>query len=132
MTDPKEPKKRLGRPPRDPDEGPARYHLGLRFPDSERDQLIALQHYFNDRLREMGLPPTVTVSSMVKRWIDERLKAEMEKWKPPRFRMHPPRTVVPDHLRKAAPTPEPATVEDAKDENPRPGEQRLDGEEKKR
>lgn len=70
-----------GRPLREPGAGPARYHLGLRYTDAARDQLLAVQDIYNSKLNELGLLPNVTVSSMVKRWIDERLKAEVEKWK---------------------------------------------------
>lgn len=75
----KTPKRRPGRPPRDTAAGPAHYHLGLRFPNAERDQLLALRQHFNQQLEVLGLSPTVTVSSMVKRWINERLRAEIEK-----------------------------------------------------
>jgi hypothetical protein len=71
--------KRRGRPPREAGAGPATYHLGLRFSERRRDQLLRCVQAANERARAAGIPSNVTPSGLVTMWISERLDAETAK-----------------------------------------------------
>ena len=73
--------KRRGRPPKDQANPTARgsYHLGLRLADARRDQLLRLVEAANERAKGAGIPATVTASSLVVMWIQERLDVETAK-----------------------------------------------------
>jgi hypothetical protein len=73
--------KRRGRPPKDQANPTTRgsYHLGLRLSDPRRDQLLRLVEAANERAKGAGIPATVTASSLVVLWIQERLDVETAK-----------------------------------------------------
>jgi hypothetical protein len=52
-------------------------HLGLRLTPELASMLHAVLERANMVATTMGLPPNVTASSLVRRWIEERLRAEM-------------------------------------------------------
>jgi len=56
----------------------ATYHLGLRFRDALRDQLLECVDVSNERMQTQGMPATVTPSSLVRAWIEQRLEEELE------------------------------------------------------
>jgi len=74
-----QPKRRRGRPSRDPQatEAGAGLHIGLRLDESRRAQIIACVEDANERARAAGLPATVTISGLAAHWIREKLDAEM-------------------------------------------------------
>lgn len=76
-----QPKKRRGRPPRDPSAptGRASFHIGLRLADARRDQLLALVAAANKRAEAAGLPPTFTASGLVVHAIHQWLDSETAK-----------------------------------------------------
>jgi hypothetical protein len=51
----------------------------MRFSDDKRDAVLRLVEEANERAREANVPTTVTPSSMIHRWILERLEAEIAK-----------------------------------------------------
>jgi hypothetical protein len=74
--------KRRGRTPRDETSGAAgrsAYHLGMRFNEHRRDQLLRLVEAANERARANGIPANVTPSGLVTLWIHERLDTETAK-----------------------------------------------------
>ena len=73
------PKKRMGRPPSHPQEGPGVFHLGLRLSEVRKEQLLALVEAANDRARAAGIPAAVTPSALVTHWIIERIDEETAK-----------------------------------------------------
>lgn len=74
------PKRRRGRPSRDPLAGEgAGFHIGLRFDESRRAQLYACVDAANERARAAGLPATITPSGLAAHWIRERLDLETAK-----------------------------------------------------
>ena len=75
------PKKRRGRPPKDPTAptGARSFHLGLRLSDQARDKLLRLVELANERSRAAGIPPAVTPSSLVGLWIGQRIDEEWSK-----------------------------------------------------
>jgi len=73
------PKKRMGRPPRDPNAGPPSFHLGLRFDQKRGEQMLRLVEAANARAREHGIPANVTPSSLAYLWISERIAEEIQK-----------------------------------------------------
>jgi hypothetical protein len=74
------PKNLRGRPRIDP-ASVAHYHLGLRFPDAMRDRLLALVDEANRELHAKGFPQMITPSSLVRAWIDQRIKQEEDRRK---------------------------------------------------
>ena len=81
MSD-EQPKRRRGRPSKDPTTSPAgrhAFHLGLRLNDHRRDQLLRLVDAANERARAAGIPATVSPSGLVTLWISERLDEETAK-----------------------------------------------------
>src|SRR5579871_1836480 len=54
-------------------------HVGMRFPPDLGEMAQALLDEANGYLASQGLPPTVTLSGMVKAWVGERLTEEYAK-----------------------------------------------------
>jgi hypothetical protein len=76
-----QPKRRRGRPSRDPAAAGhgAGFHLGLRLDETRRAQLLALVGDANERARAAGLPDNITPSGLISHWIRERLDLETER-----------------------------------------------------
>ena len=76
-----EPKRRRGRPPRDPANatGRASFHIGLRLPDAKRDELLRLVAEAQERARLARVPAHVTPSNLVYSWILEAIDREIAK-----------------------------------------------------
>jgi hypothetical protein len=71
-------RRKRGRPASDPDAvGPLDYHLGLRFDQRRGEQIRLLLVVANRQVRGRRAGPKVTASSLVARWIRERLDAEI-------------------------------------------------------
>jgi hypothetical protein len=71
-------RRRRGRPPSDPDAvGPLAYHLGLRFDERRGEQLRLLLEVENRDRRDRHTKAKMTASSLVARWIRERLDLEI-------------------------------------------------------
>ncbi len=77
-----EPKKRRGRPPRDPASAPAgrqAFHVGMRFNDLRETQVMRLVSEANERARKADVPVNVTASSLIHAWIIEKIEEEIAK-----------------------------------------------------
>ncbi len=70
--------KRRGRPPRETG-GPGVYHLGLRFNEHRKQQILRAVEAANERAKSAGLPANITASGLVAMWIGERLDLEPTK-----------------------------------------------------
>ena len=80
MSDPQP--KRRGRPPKDPTTtltSRGGFHLGLRFNEVRKQQLLACVEAANARAKAAGIPANVSPSSLTTLWIQERLDAETAK-----------------------------------------------------
>lgn len=78
------PKKRRGRPRKDPTSTePLTFHLGLRFDERTRAKLEAIVFHLAEQSRASGIPAALTPSSLVTFWIGEKIEQEWQKLPPP-------------------------------------------------
>ena len=55
------------------------FHLGLRFNEHRKEQILRAVDAANERARGAGVPANITPSSLVTLWICERLDEEAPK-----------------------------------------------------